>query len=229
MGFVYQITNIQNGKFYIGSTVNEKRRKSVHFSKLRKNKHCNCHLQASWNKYGEESFIFKIVDVCCGNYTDLLALEQKWIDQTNACQFGYNINPLVLQPPINKGIKKPKSGKRIFGRLKNPEGKFVEFFGIREFSRKNNLSHVCVSLMIKGKMGQHRGWKTTVRKSNTKKYIPTQSHRENLSKAMIGIKRSKEICEKIRKSHIGKKHSEETKKKISEARKKFHRQSLAVV
>lgn len=221
MGYIYQITNNVNGKFYIGSTVNDKRRRAVHFSKLRKNKHCNCYLQAAWNKYGESAFDFKIIDTCDGSYSDLLCLEQHWINKVDACNNGYNLNPLVLQPPITKGTKKPTAGKRNFGQLINPDGQIVEFVGIREFARSHSLSHVCVALMVKGKMGQHRGWKTIFEGISKEKYIPTEQHKKNLSKAKLGVKRPKDVCEKIRKSHIGKKHSTETKKKISDARKNF--------
>lgn len=214
MGCIYKITNTKNGKFYIGSTINEKRRKTIHFSKLRKNKHCNPHLQSAWNKYGETSFNFEIIEVCLEGYSDLLILEQRWITQTDACNKGYNLNPLVSQPPITKGFKKPKSGKNGFGELINPNGEIVKFFGIREFSRQNGLNHVSVSLLIKGKMKNHRGWKSTIPFEG---YKFTKSHKEKISKSLKGTKRPENVCEKIRNSHIGKKHSEETKKKISKA------------
>lgn len=52
---VYKISNKINGKVYIGSSCNLKRRKYSHFSKLRKGLHNNRYLQNSWNKYGEET------------------------------------------------------------------------------------------------------------------------------------------------------------------------------
>lgn len=38
-------------KFYIGSTINFKRRKWEHLNKLRKNKHYNPYMQNVFNKY----------------------------------------------------------------------------------------------------------------------------------------------------------------------------------
>jgi len=64
MPYIYVIENKSNGKFYAGSTNNFNRRWPEHKKKLRKNKHPTPHLQASWNKYGEESFSFKVVCEC---------------------------------------------------------------------------------------------------------------------------------------------------------------------
>lgn len=59
---VYQIRNLVNGKIYVGSSRNLKQRKTSHFSKLRKQVHDNAHLQAAYNKYGKENFIFEILE-----------------------------------------------------------------------------------------------------------------------------------------------------------------------
>lgn len=47
------IVNTNNGKRYIGSSLNIRKRLWEHRANLRHNKHCNPHLQASWNRYGE--------------------------------------------------------------------------------------------------------------------------------------------------------------------------------
>lgn len=75
---IYQIRNVVNGKIYIGSAVDSKIRFEKHRRQLRKNKHHCAHLQASWNKHGEDCFKFEIVEQVTG---DLLEAEQRWIDQ----------------------------------------------------------------------------------------------------------------------------------------------------
>ena len=50
---IYKIINVVNNKFYVGSAVDLKRRKTRHFSELRTGKHNNRYLQSSWDKYGE--------------------------------------------------------------------------------------------------------------------------------------------------------------------------------
>jgi group I intron endonuclease len=75
---IYQIRNVVNGKIYIGSAIDSKIRFEKHRRQLRKNKHHCAHLQASWNKHGEDCFKFEILEQVEG---DLLAAEQRWIDQ----------------------------------------------------------------------------------------------------------------------------------------------------
>jgi len=60
MAFVYTITCTKNKKIYVGSTTRLLcQRWGDHKSLLRNNKHVNIHLQRSWNKYGESSFLFE--------------------------------------------------------------------------------------------------------------------------------------------------------------------------
>ena len=78
LAYIYQIKNINNSKIYIGSTDNYKKRISTHKYELRKNIHCNKHLQYAWNKYGENNFEFSIL--CEVSREDKLDYEQKYID-----------------------------------------------------------------------------------------------------------------------------------------------------
>jgi group I intron endonuclease len=92
LGAIYIITNIINQKIYIGSTSNHIRRKKDHFNKLRTNKHHSPHLQKSFNKYGEENFIFEILEHV-ENLNDLLDREQYYLDLYKSYDHtrGYNI------------------------------------------------------------------------------------------------------------------------------------------
>jgi len=87
---IYKITNKQTGKFYIGSSIDIRQRWYAHKSKLRRDVHCNQHLQNSWNKYGEESFLFEVV--LCVDEESLLTEEQRVMDETGCCdrEIGYN-------------------------------------------------------------------------------------------------------------------------------------------
>ena len=78
---IYKITNIKNGKYYIGSSKDIINRLSKHFSELKSDSHRNKHLQSSYNKYGLDSFKSEIIEVCL--IQDIIAREQYYIDQGN--------------------------------------------------------------------------------------------------------------------------------------------------
>src|SRR6266702_5002666 len=76
---IYRITNTTNGMFYIGSAVNLYKRRGTHSYYLRRNAHHNPKLQAAWNKYGEASFTFEVVEFVL--VPELLtAREQYWLE-----------------------------------------------------------------------------------------------------------------------------------------------------
>lgn len=91
---IYKIVNNINGKRYVGSCVGHYRRKAQHFYRLRRGTHDNNHLQHAWNKYGEKSFEFIIIEFV-SNTDDLIKREQYWIDKLNVCnrRIGYNKAP----------------------------------------------------------------------------------------------------------------------------------------
>lgn len=62
MAVIYRITNMANNHFYIGSAEAFPRREWQHKYALRRNEHKNPRLQAAWNKYGEEMFVFEVVE-----------------------------------------------------------------------------------------------------------------------------------------------------------------------
>jgi len=77
---VYSIQNTQNGKRYIGSTVNFPGRKRVHLWMLRHNRHHSILLQRSWNKYGEDCFKFEILFESEDSKIQI-QMEQKFMDE----------------------------------------------------------------------------------------------------------------------------------------------------
>lgn len=94
---IYKIINVINNKFYVGSAVDLKRRKTRHFSELRKNKHNNRHLQAAWNKYGEQAFVFVVIEDVAPD-ADLLAAENVWLHVHVGKDYCYNIGVDATAP-----------------------------------------------------------------------------------------------------------------------------------
>lgn len=108
---IYQIRNLLDGKRYIGSSVELRRRGCVHFSKLRRGVHENQYLQRAFNKYGEENFAFEIL---C--YTEK---DKKYINDTETGfikiyktanpDFGYNLREIA---DSNFGVKHSEAAKQ---------------------------------------------------------------------------------------------------------------------
>lgn len=99
---IYKIINVENGKFYIGSSINIEQRWNKHISQLRRNNHPNKHLQNSWNKYGENSFNFIILENV--SEEQLLDVEQRWLDETFCydTETGYNKSLVAGSPMKNR-------------------------------------------------------------------------------------------------------------------------------
>jgi len=110
---VYKITNTENGNQYVGSTLNGfDWRKRKHLRELKNGKHHNRHLLNAFNKYGEQCFLFEILEVV--EFPNLLVeLEQKWINQLNPI---YNVMKADIKSHI--GVKRSiETRKRISNAL----------------------------------------------------------------------------------------------------------------
>ena len=193
---IYKITNTVTGKFYIGSAVNIKIRWANHRSKLGANKHVNRHLQNSWNKHGEDSFTFEVLECC--EKERLIEREQFYIDNEKPA---YNILPTAGSP---LGVKHTDESKRKISEAH----KGVPFS--EEHKRK----------LSEAKMGNQNclGVKHT---DETKRKISEAKMGNRL-----GVKLTDETKRKMSEAKMGNqyrlgvKNTDETKRKISEAMKR---------
>lgn len=139
---IYIITNTINNKFYIGSSKNIYLRKNKHLYLLRNNIHHNVHLQNSYNLYGEEKFIFDVIEYC--NINKTFEIEQKYLDIY--FKFGeiYNICKIAGQGPCHTTkiicIEKCKV-----------------FDSIRSASRELNLDASTITKVCKNKRKSTKG------------------------------------------------------------------------
>lgn len=92
---IYKITNLINGKIYIGKSLNIKARFWAHKSYYKtnapskNNKYWHNKLYTAMREFGIENFSFEVIEEC--NSEDLNQREIYWIDYYNSYNEGYNM------------------------------------------------------------------------------------------------------------------------------------------
>jgi group I intron endonuclease len=163
---VYQITCLANGKIYIGSAVNLRRRLEEHWHGLRGGYHHNRHLQSAWNKYGKSQFRFSVLELT--GVDDVLRAEQIWIDKTGCAdrRIGFNIFDVAGSPG--------QAFARVWEGFVDPNGSEVTITNLHDFCRTHDLDHPSMMRLAQGKskLKSYKGW--THRNSIRKRaYIKT--------------------------------------------------------
>lgn len=102
-GIIYKIENRLNSKFYIGSTINFKKRYYTHLNHIRSCRNTCVKLIRAVNKYKEENFIFSIIETC--EISNVLNREQYYLDLLKPY---YNIAKIAGS---NVGIKRTEEVK----------------------------------------------------------------------------------------------------------------------
>jgi group I intron endonuclease len=186
---VYRIKNLINGKFYIGSSSVLGKRFYEHKRTLRGNFHANQHLQSAWNKYGEDSFIFDILEYCDKEL--LLEREQHYVDTMSP---EYNIHKISVFSPL--GMKRTKESREKMS-LAARGRKMSE-------AAKNKISEA-----MKGRVFT-KEWREKISKSKL-------GNTAGLGKKCSDDKKRKiSEANKGNKHNVGRIFSDETKRKISE-------------
>jgi len=183
---VYTIKNSKNGKQYIGSSLNVRRRFITHRHLLNKGIHHCSHLQRAWNKYGKECFKFELLEEV--ERSELLEVrEQYWIDNVgllyNSCKVAGNKSGFKHTEVTKCKISLGNSGKKRSNEFKTYLSKL----------NKGNTHSIETRKKISDGL-------TGTKQNLTEDEIKRRT--ERLKPYMTG-------------QTIGFKHSEETKRKIS--------------
>ena len=173
----YKLTNITNGRIYVGSTNHFKVRWLNHKSSLMRGVHDNTFLQRDYNKCGTKAFIFEILELI-DNKEDRLEAEKKLVENYfDKCKNCYN---MTTQVSVAEGYY-PKDVKA---------------------ARKNRS--VAALTMWKSRTAEERKviLDRTLHKNN-KGRIMSDEQKEKLRLANLGKKQSQETIDKRSKSLMG--------------------------
>ena len=150
---VYQIRCTPTDKIYIGSTTDLQERWGQHRRSLCRGDHRNIHLQNAWDKYGEPNFEFSVLELV-DNASDLLRVEQEWIDRTGCTNtnVGFNISDTAGSPgDVNV---------QVWEGFIDPEGNEVTITNLFAFCREHGLDWRSMHRLAMGnsKLKSYKGW-----------------------------------------------------------------------
>jgi group I intron endonuclease len=195
---IYAITHRATNRHYVGSSTHVMRRLMNHRTLLRRGAHENPRLQFAWNKHGEVSFDFDLLEEV--DEVNLLASEQRYLDAF--FEQLYNLSRVAGKPPSPRGV--PKSPEH---RAKIAEGNRGKVF---TEERRANLSAAQARRMADPAR--------RVKQGLTRKGVPlSPEHRAKVAGVWKGRRHTPESRAKIRASALGHGCSAETRAKIGAA------------
>lgn len=187
MGHIYQIRNVITNAVYIGSVLdrNPQDRWMRHRKDLRGNIHHSQHLQRAWNKYGEQNFVFEILEKVKDN---VLKREQWYLDDRknnhprrltyNVCWVAGNCQGRKMKKSTLRKISLANTGRKQTTEAKekqlhtwakkckhpysftSPDNVvYNNVRNLRAFAREHNIgSGSSLRKLHQGKLHQVKGW-----------------------------------------------------------------------
>ena len=187
---VYYIQNLVTNKFYIGSSADVYSRIKSHLNMLQRGVHSNIHLQRSYNKHGQDKFAWGVCEEVF-DIDQLLVVEQTWIDVMG----DYNI---CTEAGSTRGYKATEETRAKLSAVKS--GINNPMYG----TKRPEVGEI-------------------FRKLHTGKVL-SEEHKRKCSEALKGNRGPwdnpesvAKIIEAARASNTGRKHSDETRAKVSAA------------
>jgi group I intron endonuclease len=191
---------------YIGQSIDFKKRKKDHLSLLRNNRHGmkqkngewigkTDHLQHSWNKYGEQSFKWEVLEYCKEEKLEEREIYYIYKYQSFNPNCGYNGTPggetnTMTTEAKEKLRQRMKGNKNMLGKTHTAEVRKIlsevnkgnkNMLGkhhTKESNEKNRKWHL-------GRKCPESGIKISIANKGKKKPIRTEEHRKKLGQANI--------------------------------------------
>lgn len=211
---IYKIRNVVNDKFYVGSTVDSRKRFWAHRKALRLGNHDCIHLQRAWDKYGEDCFKFEIIEQL-NSKEELYPAEQKWLDEHFGKDYCYNVAAHADSPMRDASPE-----------FRAKHAQIMRDYYAEHTHPREGLRHTpeTLDVMSQNRKGKHAGsdhyrYGKTVSEETRKKIGDTQRGKKKAPGRTIspeGMAKIRAAAEAGHYSHWeGRKHSEESKLKMS--------------
>jgi group I intron endonuclease len=215
-GIIYKATNIINNKVYIGQTTHSlEDRKGNHVCKAKSPKY---YFHESLNKYGQDNFIWEIIDEAY-SFEELNEKEKEWIwlYYSNNREHGYNMteggegaNGYVFTDEVKLKISKTLTGRKPSKETLEKRSKSLK--GKNKGKKHSKEQNEATSLRFKGKK---RSAESIEKSSKTRKgYITSEETKLKISKAHIGMKYNDDFKLKCSKNMKGRTPSNKGSRKM---------------
>jgi group I intron endonuclease len=229
---IYCIERISDSAVYVGQSMACRSRINQHKHHLRKGNHRNTRLQRAYNKHGEESFMFRVLEICDANSLD--EREQFHLDKARSGGLVvFNMGDVAACP--NRGRKlgplsdehRLKIANAVKGYKKSPE----ECLAIAERARGRKTTDETKEKQRQAKLGrkltdEHRASLSKARKG--KPHPTNEAARQRLIERNKTMVYTPEIIEKMRQVKLGYKHTDEAKEKCRQASLNYWRTKSAI-
>lgn len=146
---IYKITNLLNGKIYIGQTIRTlEERQKQHINNAKKGS--KTHLYFAMRKYGMDNFKFEILEYAKSK-EELNKLETYYINKFDTIRTGYNMvdggnNNIMFIPAVAEKHKRKMQSKRTREKISKSMKEHIQKYGFSDEHRKN---------LSKSAMGNH--------------------------------------------------------------------------
>lgn len=193
---IYKITNKQNGKVYIGQSVDIERRWQEHRKRYNIEKYDTLFYKAI-RKYGLENFSFEIIEVCTKEELD--DKEIYWIKHYNSfdAEYGYNLTIGGYSPHFMR-LSSDKL-KDIIDLLQNSD------ILLMDIAKKYEVSLNTIRDINQGYTWHNENLDYPLRKNNYKKYYCKDCGREITKKALRCVEcaqKEKRVTERPDKNNL---------------------------
>ena len=179
---IYKITCMVNGKIYVGSSNNLRKRWKNHTKSLQQNTHHNQYLQRGWNKYGADAFVFEVIELVMP--WALLDREQYWLD--------------TLKPFSPKGFNISLTANAGMGGRKHSIEARTKMSGAKKGKSLSEKHRSKISKSIQGiKRTPEEIAKTVATRRRNGTYTHSQESRAKISASGLGRKHTTETRMKI--------------------------------